>query len=303
MLGYLRLVRLPNVFTAIADVVAAYSVMQFIAKAQDGSPFNFRGMALLAGASAALYLAGMALNDLADRAEDAKVRPNRPIPSGQVSVAGAAVCGFGLMLLGIGLAALQGNSWPLAIALALAILAYDFASKGITILGPVTLGLCRFFNVLMGSAIGADIFAQLNALDFFHPPLAMALAIGIYAAGLTAFSAQEETGKQIRSILIGWTFCGAAIVLAGCGGPHRAGWIVLGPLALLLIVRTVQLAKTGTPLAARNLVRTGVMGVCAVDAGLVLSYGGPAYWPAAVVCLALLIPAIVIAKLLAQKEA
>jgi 4-hydroxybenzoate polyprenyltransferase len=299
MLGYIRLVRLPNVFTAIADVVAAYTVTQGVKTAG-----NLRDMALLAGASAALYLAGMALNDLADRTEDARVRPNRPIPSGQVSVAGAAVCGFGLMLLGIGLAALQGNSWQLAIALALAILAYDFASKGIAILGPVTLGLCRFFNVLMGSAAGGEAaWGLLKDHGFLTPPLALAFSVGIYAAGLTAFSAQEESGKQIRSILTGWVFCGAALAIAGIFGKSFAGWIVLVPLNMVLIVRTVQLAKTGTPLAARNLVRTGVMGVCALDAGLVLSYGGPENWPAAVACLALLIPAIVIARWIAQKEA
>jgi 4-hydroxybenzoate polyprenyltransferase len=303
MLGYLRLVRLPNVFTAIADVVAAYTAY---ATVNHGAltAADFRGMALLALASAFLYLAGMALNDLADRAEDAMVRPNRPIPSGQVSLTGAAACGFGLMLLGIVLAALQGDSWPLAVALAFSILAYDFASKGITILGPVTLGLCRFFNVAMGSAAGAGtVWGMFKDHGYLNVPLALAFSVGIYAAGLTAFSAQEESGKQIRSILTGWIFCGAALAIAGIFGQSFAGWIALGPLTLLLVVRTVQLAKAGTPLAARNLVRTGVMGVCALDAGLVLSYGGSENWPAAVACVALLLPAIIIAKWLAQKEA
>ncbi|WP_435834778.1 UbiA family prenyltransferase, partial [Streptomyces bacillaris] len=48
-----------------------------------------RGTALAVGASLCLYEAGMALNDWADREEDAVDRPHRPIPSGRVSPAAA----------------------------------------------------------------------------------------------------------------------------------------------------------------------------------------------------------------------
>ena len=298
MIGFLKLVRLPNAFTAIADIIAAYVIMRGVSTSAD--VWNLLQLAL---ASAALYLSGMAFNDIADREEDARVRPDRPIPSGQVSVGDATVCAIGLMAGGIALAAIQGESFGFAVLLALSILAYDFGSKGITVLGPITLGFCRFFNVMMGAAVGLGVLSKFTLAASTHEPLAMALSIGIYAAGLTAFSAQEETGKQIRSIVIGWTFCGAALLLAGLSGRSNAGWIVLGPLTALLMYRTYELAKNGTPLAARNLVRTGVMGVCAVDAGLLLSFRGFDWWPAAVFCLALLGPTILIANWLAQKEA
>ena len=48
----------------------------------------------LAAASSCLYLAGMALNDYADRDVDAVERPGRPIPSGRVTP------GFALGLAG-----------------------------------------------------------------------------------------------------------------------------------------------------------------------------------------------------------
>ena len=57
---------------------------------------GWHGLPYLLGSSAALYMAGMAFNDIADRDEDAEVRPNRPIPSGQVSFAGAIACAFAL---------------------------------------------------------------------------------------------------------------------------------------------------------------------------------------------------------------
>ncbi len=299
MIGYLRLVRLPNVFTALADIIAAFTIMKF-----SGASVTYATLALLMGASGALYLSGMALNDLADREEDARVRPNRPIPCGQVSVTAAAICGFALMFGGIGLAALSGVSLAWAVALAISILAYDFAAKHVIVLGPITLGFCRFFNVLLGSAVATTTtWEVLKDGGVMNKPLVMALTIGIYAAGLTAFSAQEETGKQIRSIVIGWFFCGIALALGGLTGKTFYGWIFLGPLLLLLLYRTVQLARSGTPIAARNLVRTGVMGVCIVDAGLVLNFAGPDAWPAAIGCAALLIPSILISKWLAQKEA
>lgn len=295
MIAYLKLIRLPNAFTALADIIAASVVMNHFAPGP---------MAGLCAASATLYLSGMAFNDLADREEDARVRPNRPIPSGKVSVRGAAICGIVLMLAGIGLTALCWSpSLPWAILLAISILAYDFAAKGITVLGPVTLGFCRFFNVLLGSGAGSDLILSLfKGGRLLEAPLASAFAIGIYAAGLTAFSAQEEAGKQMRSIVTGWIFCGAALLIAGFSASPYA-WIILGPLTLLLAVKTAALAKTGTPLAARDLVRTGVMGVCAVDAGLILGFAGLHAWPWAAACLLLLVPSILIAKWLAQREA
>ncbi|MFG2732989.1 UbiA family prenyltransferase [Streptomyces canus] len=48
-----------------------------------------RGMAYAVGASLCLHEAGMALEDWADRDEDAVERPHRPLPSGRISPAAA----------------------------------------------------------------------------------------------------------------------------------------------------------------------------------------------------------------------
>ncbi|NEB17053.1 UbiA family prenyltransferase, partial [Streptomyces coelicoflavus] len=58
---------------------------------------------LAIGSSLCLYEAGMALNDWADREEDAVERPHRPLPSGRVRPAAAltaagALTGAGLAL-------------------------------------------------------------------------------------------------------------------------------------------------------------------------------------------------------------
>src|SRR5215213_1708073 len=86
ILPWLRLMRLPNVFTAIADVAMGYL---FVRHSIDSVPL----FACLAVASASLYLAGMVLNDLFDFEIDARERPFRPLPSRQVSVFWATLLG------------------------------------------------------------------------------------------------------------------------------------------------------------------------------------------------------------------
>ena len=299
MLGYFRLVRLPNVFTAIADILAAFTIVN----ASQSESAGYGSLLALCGASAGLYLAGMAFNDVADRDEDARVRPNRPIPSKQVSLAGARLCGAGLMALGLMLSFSVGAlSVYCALCLAAFILVYDFGLKGIVILGPVTLGFCRFFNMEMGLSAGNQHFIGFSA-GHWQTQWAPSLAVGIYAAGLTAFSAQEEAGKQLRAIVIGWIFCGSGILLAGLCGAYLWAWIALGPLTALLMYLTLRLKRLGTPHAARDLVRAGVMGICVLDCGMILGFAGLAAWPFALLCVTLLIPGFLLAKRLAQKEA
>src|SRR5205823_6895168 len=79
ILPWLRLMRLPNVFTAIADVMMGYLFVHR-SVAEPGK------LACLIGASAALYIAGMVLNDVFDLKTDAVERPFRPLPSGQISL-------------------------------------------------------------------------------------------------------------------------------------------------------------------------------------------------------------------------
>jgi 4-hydroxybenzoate polyprenyltransferase len=65
--------------------------------------------ALVTGASLCLYEAGMALNDWADRAEDAVERPHRPLPSGRIAPAQALAAAAGLTVAGLGLALAAGR--------------------------------------------------------------------------------------------------------------------------------------------------------------------------------------------------
>ncbi|MDV9201913.1 UbiA family prenyltransferase, partial [Streptomyces sp. Wh19] len=84
---YAELVRAPAAITVPGDVVAGALAA--------GRP-GIRRTTGLAASSVALYWAGMALNDWADRAEDATERPERPIPSGRLTPSAALATAIGL---------------------------------------------------------------------------------------------------------------------------------------------------------------------------------------------------------------
>ena len=79
VLAYLQLMRFPNIFTAVADVMAGYFIVL-------GSGFQWPALFGLCIATSAFYAGGCVLNDICDRELDAAERPFRPTPSKKVSV-------------------------------------------------------------------------------------------------------------------------------------------------------------------------------------------------------------------------
>ncbi len=109
--SYLELLRLPNVFTAAADVAMGFFFVQAAWAFNDETdpPSLLRigiwTVGLLIAASAALYLAGMVLNDVFDLELDREEQPWRPLPSGRISLAAAQRLGWNLLSVGVLLAA------------------------------------------------------------------------------------------------------------------------------------------------------------------------------------------------------
>ena len=66
--AYLELVRLPNLFTAVGDIVAGYLI---VSRGQDVS---WRDLIVLMLASVCLYAGGVVLNDYFDRSARAAAR-------------------------------------------------------------------------------------------------------------------------------------------------------------------------------------------------------------------------------------
>lgn len=116
-----------------------------------------RGTAWAVGSSLCLYEAGMALNDWADRHEDAVERPHRPVPSGRVGPGAALGAAGVLTAAGLALAARAGRP-PLAVATALAatVWAYDLRLKH-TPAGPAAMATARGLDLLLGATATASV--------------------------------------------------------------------------------------------------------------------------------------------------
>src|SRR5262245_40983866 len=92
--AYAQLVRLPNVFTALAAIclwaLAAGTLSE-----------RWLSFGLLLLASACLYCGGMVWNDYFDVEQDRKERPFRPLPSGRITPGEAARFGGALLAGGV----------------------------------------------------------------------------------------------------------------------------------------------------------------------------------------------------------
>ncbi|MFD9436347.1 SCO3242 family prenyltransferase [Streptomyces sp. NPDC060002] len=141
-----ELLRVSALFTVPGDVLAG-------AAASGRRPGA--ATALAAGASLCLYEAGMALNDWADRDEDAAERPHRPVPSGRIAPGQALAAAAVLTGAGLGLGFAAGRPAALCTtALAGIVWAYDLRLKH-TAAGPAAMAAARGLDLLLGAVATA----------------------------------------------------------------------------------------------------------------------------------------------------
>lgn len=109
--------------------------------------------AVAAGAVIALHAAGTAFNDRCDIAVDRLARPERPLPSGRLSLASADRLAAALVVVGLGLSAMLGPvALTVAALVALASAAYALRLKNSVLLGNVTVALLAAATVPFGAA-------------------------------------------------------------------------------------------------------------------------------------------------------
>ncbi len=102
---------------------------------------------------ASLHAAGTALNDRCDIAVDRIARPERPLPSGRLSVASADRLATALLVLGLGLSAVLGPvALAVAAAVAIASATYAFRLKDSVLLGNLTVAMLSAATVPFGAA-------------------------------------------------------------------------------------------------------------------------------------------------------
>ncbi|MFE5186542.1 SCO3242 family prenyltransferase [Streptomyces sp. NPDC056628] len=207
--AWAELLRLPALFTVPGDALSG----AVTAGARPGP------RTLLAiGSSLCLYEAGMALNDWADRAEDAAERPHRPLPSGRIRPSSALAAACALTAAGLGLAAGAGRpALAVATPLAATVWAYDLGLKH-TPAGPVAMAAARGLDHLLGAAATTG-----------RPEAALSSAalLGTHTLAVTAVSRRETQGGTSLPPLaaLGATAVLARLVAGGgrAAAPARGG--------------------------------------------------------------------------------
>ncbi len=196
LMPWMRLVRLPNLLTVPGDPVAGF----LLASAAERRAPEPLPLAAAAGAALCLYAFGLILNDIVDAEEDARERPERPLPSGVITVPQARMAAIAMALSGLNLALFAGKM-PLmaAAALSAASIAYNAGLKRLPFAGVSCMGLCRGLSLLLGAAAACpDVLA--NPARMRMPVYAAATALTLYVAGFSAVARREaepevEQGK------------------------------------------------------------------------------------------------------------
>ena len=188
--AFAELTRPANVVTALSDIMAGLAIVGFVFGRLG---YQFYPALFLGLSSMSLYAGGVVFNDVFDHKLDSIERPERALPSGRIKRSEAIIGGIVLGALGIFLAFWQSRlSGIVAIFITLFALFYDWKGKHMRILGPIIMGMCRAFNLLLGMSV-----YELGVLEHF-PIIAIPL---IYIAAITLVSRGEvHGGKAIMEV-------------------------------------------------------------------------------------------------------
>jgi hypothetical protein len=258
-----RVSNLPTVWTnTLAGIVLA-----------GGTVADARTLPLVVALSL-FYVAGMYLNDAYDAEIDARERPERPIPSGQVSAETVFGAGFGMMAAGVGVLLWVGYGTAGGtglgpafggLGLGAAIVLYNRRHKD-NPASPVLMGLCRVL---------VYVTAGLAVTDALPAPLwTGAVLLLCYLIGLT-YIAKQETLGAVRNL---WPllFLGAPVAYALWAAPSGRQSLVLALLLVAWIALALWFLRRRRPGDVPRAVVSLIAGIALLDAVLIAAAGAAA---------------------------
>ena len=243
---WLRLLRLPNLFTAPGDSLAGY----FLATTFIGNKtVSLWTIVLLAVTSVFIYAFGVVMNDLVDYQEDCIHRPERPLPSGRINrqqATGicvqlwiiASICCPGSSI-SIFLLHIDSNSLFVFVVLFITIALYNMWLKHYRLAGSIAMGLCRGLNFLLGvAATGYGV-----SLEKIWPVFVPFAAVTTYIAAVT-WLADKENEEQNVGFVVQIPAIAAAVAWFGTVLPLPQKTAMLAIPAVFLILAVFLLEQT-----------------------------------------------------------
>lgn len=231
------------------------------------------GLLLVVGS--AFYEGGMFLNDAFDADLDARERPGRPIPSGQVAKStvfslGFGLLGFGLLLLGtaplLHLMRPGVAAWLAGLGTCAAVLVYNRWHKGHA-WSPLVMGACRA-GLYATAALAVS--GKLGSVVLIG-----AGSLWLYIVGLTHI-ARFETGKVVDRAWVA-AFVLSPLVVAVPAVIAQKSALPALCFALLLgwSLRSMSFALRGGKGQIPRAVVSLIAGVSLVDALFISLHGSP----------------------------
>ncbi len=317
--AWAQLVRIPNTFTAAADIVAGFCILV----GTGAWTWSFAiPLLLLCLASISFYWAGMILNDVHDIETDRDHNRPGPLVDERIGLETAQNAGWGLIATGVLLAIIAGWLVPqslmaalppfaatlhwvpaaVAVLLSATIVTYDITLKE-TAAAPVVMGLCRGLNMLLGMSLGWLIIDHRTA-----PRTVAALAILgyiLYITGITVAARREssKTPDPKRSKL-GWGLCVVGLIfIAFCStaepgrslrlNPLRDFPVLIGVLMIPWGRRVYESLRARTKESLGSAIRQSIFSILFLDAALTTQFSGVV--PGLVVC-SLVIPTYLLTR-------
>ncbi len=250
---WLRIVRLPLAATPVCDVVAC-TLLGWMSAGLVVRASDLASWGLLAATSVLIYFAGMAANDLADMEVDRLKDPSRPLPSGDLKPLAVgvlvALCAGGAIAIGGGP---FGSRWAVLAAVACAFV-YDFVVKNAYLPGVLAMGGVRAANASI--ALWPLVLSGAAAWYVLLAPL----AIGLYAAGVTALSTTEDEDHPERL----WTarvLAATAFIIAAALAWLVGGFPTLGIGVAFGITTSTLFGRTPKPGPRKRMVLEMLLGL------------------------------------------
>jgi len=222
-----------------------------------GGGENFANLPYLFFGVSALYVGGMYLNDAFDADFDRQHRPERPIPSGAISL--PAVWGWGLAWLGLGALSLifiGKTTGALGLVLIACILLYDATHKVITA-SPWLMGACRFWiYVIAGSTASWGVNGW---------PIWCGVALALYVAGLSHMARLESSRARVPRWPLVLLAVPVFLALLMDTGENRVPALLLSLILVLWIARCVRPMFQGGQVNVGRIVSGLLAGIIFVD--------------------------------------